>query len=105
MMNLMLCVGGVFAIGLLYVLLPVFMQTYRSLREPRMVRCPETQQPTVIALDRSRGAAGALFGRSTLRVRQCGRWAAFPWHRNCGQECLKEFRREGGASRSTEVTQ
>ena len=102
-MNLVLCLAGVFTIGLLYVLLPVFMQTYRSLREPRMVHCPATQQTTVIVLDRSRAAAAALFGRSTLRVRQCGRWAAFPWHRNCGQECLREFRREDVASGGTEA--
>ena len=104
-MNLMLCIAGVLAIALLYVLLPIFVQTYRSLREPRLVLCPETQQTTVIALDRSRAAAAALVGRSTLRVRQCGRWASFPWHRNCTQECLKGFRLEGVANGRTEVRQ
>jgi hypothetical protein len=102
-MNVMLCIAGLLAIAALYVLLPVFMQTYRRVREPRLVQCPETQQATVVALDRSRAAAGALFGRSTLRVRQCGRWASFPWHRNCGQECLKGLRLDGDASGRSEV--
>ena len=104
-MNLMLCVTGVLAIAAMYVLLPIFVQTYRSLREPRLVHCPETQETTVIVLDRSRAAAAALFGRSTLRVRHCGRWAAFPWHRNCRQECLKDLRVGGAASGRTEVGQ
>jgi hypothetical protein len=101
-MNLMLGIAGVFAVGSLYVLLPVFLQTYRSLRGTRTVQCPETREATVIALDRSRNAMAALVGREALRVRQCTRWAAFPWHANCGQECLNGT--AGRAERESEET-
>jgi hypothetical protein len=88
-MDLMLSIVGVAAIGGLYVLFPVFLQTYRRLRGPRVVRCPETLQATVVELEPGRGAAGALLGRSTLRVRECARWQEWPAHRDCDQDCLK----------------
>ena len=88
-MNLTLSIVGVLAIGGLYVLLPVFAQTYRRLRGPRVVRCPETLQPTVIDLDARRAAMGELRGRPRLNVRQCARWKEYPAHRDCDQDCLK----------------
>ena len=88
-MNLTVGIVGVLAVGALYVLLPVFVYTYRRLRGPRVVRCPETAQATVIELDAVEGAAGALLGRSTLRVLDCARWQAWPLHRDCEQDCLK----------------
>jgi len=89
-MNLMIGIAGILAIGGLYVLLPVFVHTYRSLRGPRVVRCPETLLATVIDLDARHGAAAALVGRSALRVRECERWKDHPAHRDCDQDCIKK---------------
>jgi hypothetical protein len=89
-MNLIIGIAGVVAIGALYVLLPVFAEGYRRLRGPRVVRCPETAQPTEVELDAVRAAAGALLGRSTLRVHECERWKGSAAQRDCEQGCLKD---------------
>lgn len=88
-MDLMLSIVGLAAIAGVYVLFPVFVQTYRRLRGPRVVRCPETLQATVVELEPGRGAAGALVGRTALRVKQCARWQEWPAHRDCDQDCLR----------------
>jgi hypothetical protein len=90
-MTFVIGVGGIVLIGALYVLLPVFLRTRQRLHGPRIVRCPETWQATEVELDAAHGAAGALLGRSTLRVQECARWKRWPAHRDCDQDCLKNI--------------
>jgi hypothetical protein len=97
-MTLVIGIAGVVMIGALYVLLPVFLRTRQRLQGPRVVRCPETWQATEVELDAARGARGALFGRSTLSIRECDRWQRWPAHRDCDQDCLKGVRVETAES-------
>jgi hypothetical protein len=74
-------------VGVVYVLLPIGIDTYLRLRGPRLVTCPETQAPVEIDLDARFGALTALSGRPALRVKECGRWQDTAL-RTCAQGCL-----------------
>jgi hypothetical protein len=80
-------IAAVVALGAVYVLLPVAAGTYRKMRGPRFVTCPETLQPTRIELDAKRAALMSTFGKDEPRVAKCARW---PEHHDCDQGCLKE---------------
>lgn len=82
---ILLAVG---AVGVLYVLLPIGMDTYFRLRGPRLVTCPDTQAPVAVDLDARFGALTALAGRPALRIKHCARWQDAE-SRACAQGCLQ----------------
>lgn len=83
----LILIGAILALGAVYVLLPVAASTYRRMRGPKFVTCPETQQPTRIELDAKRTALMSTLGKETPRVAKCARW---PEHQDCDQGCLEE---------------
>ena len=80
-------IAAIVALGAVYVLLPVAAGTYRRMRGPRTVMCPETLQATAIELDAKRAALRSAFGDVKPKVAKCARW---PEHQDCDQECLEE---------------
>jgi hypothetical protein len=85
-MTLLISIGVVLFIGAAYVLLRVFANTYRKLRGPRVVTCPETQSSAVVSFNAERAAAESLFRTPHLSVEQCSRW---PERHACDQACLR----------------
>jgi len=79
---------AIFAVGVLYVLLPIGMDAYFRLGGPRVVTCPETQTPVEVDLDPGFGARTTLRGRPMLRVKGCELWQDAQ-SRNCAQGCLQ----------------
>ena len=76
------------AVGGVYVLLSIGLDTYWGLRGPRLVTCPDTQAPVEVALDAGWGALMALKGRPMLRIQHCARWQDAE-SRHCAQGCLQ----------------
>ena len=82
--------AAIVALGLAYVLVPVFLLTYARLRAPRRLRCPVTGEKAAIRVDASRAAlTDAVTGHPRLRVERCTLW---PGRSGCGQECVAAFR-------------
>jgi hypothetical protein len=79
--------AAIILLGVVYVLLPVAAHTYRAVRGPKAVTCPETLEPATIELDAKRAALTSTFGDARLKVAKCARW---PEHQDCDQECLKQ---------------
>jgi hypothetical protein len=78
---------AVAAVGVVYVLLPIGMDTYARLRGPRVVTCPDTHAFVEVDLDARFAALTSLRGKPALRIKQCARWQDAQL-RSCGQECL-----------------
>lgn len=79
-------IGAVVVLALLYVVVPVVLETYAQFRSRRAVACPRDEQPAEIELDATRAAASAAVGNPVLQVTDCTRW---PERAGCGQECLR----------------
>lgn len=84
-MEPLMIIGALLTLGVAYVLVPVALHTYRRIRGPRFVICPETDRSTEIQLGAVRAGLGAAVGRRWLPVKKCGRW---PERQACDQRCL-----------------
>ena len=80
---------GVVSAGLVLVVLPVTVGTYRRLKAARSVVCPRTSRVAGVKVDAVAAAVGSAFDRLPLRVTSCSLW---PEKRGCGQECVGAFR-------------
>jgi len=76
---------AVLAVALLYVLMPLVVDTFRRFRSPRLLRCPETGGKAEIGIDASHAALTSAFGQPLLRVKSCSLW---PEKDRCRQDCL-----------------
>jgi len=76
---------AVLAVALLYVLMPLVVDTFRRFRSPRLLRCPETGGKAEIGIDASHAALTSAFGQPLLRVKSCSLW---PEKDRCKQDCL-----------------
>ena len=76
---------AVLAIALLYVLMPLVVDTFRRFRSPRVLTCPETGGKAEVGIDASRAALTSAFGQPFLRAKSCSLW---PEKERCKQECL-----------------
>jgi len=90
MQNPGLVILGVFAVGAVFVLIPIALTSLAEHRQARHVRCPEKGAAATVRLDAGRAARGALFGLSTLSVTDCSFW---PEKSGCGEECVKAERK------------
>lgn len=87
MQHVIEAIGAVVALGILYVVVPVIVTTYRRLRGPRQVVCPSAGQAAEIQIDAWSAAASAAFDEQpALRIRDCSRW---PENERCAHECLR----------------
>jgi hypothetical protein len=84
----LMLIGVIAAVGLLYVVVPIVLDTYRKYMGTLLVTCPETQQTAALELDAGHAALRAATGRVEVRVQDCSRW---PERAGCQQECLRQI--------------
>jgi len=75
---------AVVALGVLFVLVPLFVYTLGYYRPSRALACPETGEKVRVDIDAPRAAWSAVLARPRLRVRWCTLW---PRRQGCAQEC------------------
>lgn len=80
-------IGGIIALGLLYVVLPVTLDTYRRFRYGQVVTCPNTHGPAEVRLNARLATFTAAFRKPDLRVKSCTLW---PEKKGCAENCVKE---------------
>lgn len=80
-------VGAILTLGVLYVVLPVVIDTLLRFREARRVECPETRREATIEFDAPHAALTSAVGRPKMRLRDCSLW---PEKKDCAQDCLKQ---------------
>jgi hypothetical protein len=90
LMNVILVIGAILALGAFYVLIPVLANEYRKYRGKMLVTCPETRKPAAVDLKVGHAALTATFGHRDLELKTCTRW---PERQDCGQECLRQIER------------
>lgn len=83
-------VAAIVALGLAYVVFPIFLLTYSRFRAARRllspIFCPVTREQACVSLGPSHaGLTDAFAGRPRLRVERCSLW---PARRGCGQKCI-----------------
>lgn len=81
----LITVAAIVALALVYVLFPVFTDTYRRFRRKRVVTCPDSRQLAEVQFDACHTACAALVGVPKIRLKDCTRW---PSRKDCGAECL-----------------
>jgi hypothetical protein len=84
-----LTIAGIMAVGLAFVVIPIFVTSYQRLRGPRVVICPETREPTVVEFDQARSAMSATLGSKHLHLGTCARW---PARAGCDQRCIRNVK-------------
>ena len=85
--NPLLLIAGMFAIGLVFVFIPVFIDAYRQYRYRKVVTCPETLRFAEVNLKAGLAALGASVGRPVIRVKKCSLW---PKREGCDENCVAE---------------
>lgn len=80
-----IAVAAIVAVALVYVLLPVTMETFLRFRVPRGLQCPETGTSAAVGVDAPWAAFTAAFCPPRLRVKNCSLW---PERKACGERCL-----------------
>lgn len=78
-----LIIGVLLATALYFVIRLLWV--FPKLRGSRTVTCPETEKPTIVAVDAVHAALTSTMGRPDIRLQDCSRW---PIKKDCGQECL-----------------
>ncbi|HXG52770.1 MAG TPA: hypothetical protein VNN77_15340 [candidate division Zixibacteria bacterium] len=78
---------GVVSIGLIFVIGPIVIDTYRRYRLARVVDCPEARTSAEVRLNTRKAMLAAAFGRSLLRVKSCSLW---PARKGCAEACVGE---------------
>ena len=66
-----------------------FVFEFLKFRAPRMLTCPETDEPVLVEVDALHAAVGRMVGEKDLRLLSCSRWQA---SQTCARECLKNWR-------------
>lgn len=65
-----------------------FFRVWQLYRGPRIITCPENDQPAAVKVDALSAAKWtAIAGETPLRLSSCSRW---PEMAGCGQECLSQ---------------
>jgi hypothetical protein len=82
-----LVLGAIAALGLVYVVVPVVMQTFVQYRKGRNINCPEEGKAATVNIDARTAARTAAVGSPRLRVLNCSLW---PDKCDCAQSCLAQ---------------
>ena len=85
--NPLLLIAGIFAIGLVFVFAPVFIDAYQKYRYRKVITCPETHGLAEVNLNTGLAALGTAVGRPVMRVRSCSLW---PQRKGCDEKCVSE---------------
>ncbi len=81
---------AIFALGWIYVLAPVAVDTFMRYRKTRTVMCPEKTTPAEIQIDAGQAALLAVAGKTALQIRHCTLWATGKC--DCAQGCALALR-------------
>ena len=100
MKTMLITIAMVVALGGLYVLLPLVINTFQRYRNKRVKICPETGSLAEVDIDSCRAAFFSAFGRPLLRVKNCTLW---PKKKGCGEDCLKDWHQGLSSSKSASV--
>ena len=85
--NPLLLIAGIFALAVVSVFMPVFIDVYRKYRYRKVVTCPETLRFAEVNLKAGLAALGATVGRPVIRVKKCSLW---PQREGCDENCVAE---------------
>lgn len=85
--NPLMLIAGIFAIGLVFVFAPVFVDAYRKYRYRKVITCPQTHGYAEVDLKAGLGALGAAVGNPVMRVKNCSLW---PKRKGCDEKCASE---------------
>jgi hypothetical protein len=77
----------ILVLAFVYVMLPVAVSTYQTLRGVQVVTCPATHARTAIEVDELHAAFTSVLGPTDLVVADCAEW---PDRAGCGQECVAQ---------------
>ncbi|MCH8873921.1 hypothetical protein IH824_14310 [candidate division KSB1 bacterium] len=83
-----LVLGSIIALGVLYVMLPVFMDVLMRYRKSKIVTCPHKNEKASVDVDAKRAAFTALAGKPKLHLKDCPLWHDEIY---CNQECLSQL--------------
>lgn len=84
----LLVLTAVFALGLMYVVFSVMLQTFRSYRKSREVICSKAKKLATIHFDAQAAALAAARGKTNLQIRDCSLW---PKENGCAHGCLAQM--------------
>ena len=85
--NPLLLIAAIVAFGLVFVVAPVAIDTYRQYRYRKVITCPEAHNLAEVNLNAGVAALGAGVGRPLLRVKNCSLW---PKRKGCDEKCVRE---------------
>jgi hypothetical protein len=80
-----LVLAAIAALGLMYVVFPVVLQTFLHYRKGRSLACPEEGRTATVIIDAKTAARTAAVGTPRLQVLNCSFW---PQKCGCRQGCL-----------------
>ncbi len=86
MKTALITIAMVVALGGLYVLLPLVINTFQRYRNKRVMTCPETGSLAEVDIDSRRAALTSAIGRPLVRIKNCTLW---PKRKGCDEDCLK----------------
>lgn len=64
------------------------IRVYLRYRGARLVTCPETHKPAVVAVAARSMGLQAFWNEPCLHLSECSRW---PMRQGCGQDCLRQI--------------
>ncbi len=88
MNNPLMVLATIIALGVLYVMLPVFLDVLMRYRKDKIVTCPHKNEKATVDIDAKRAAFTALAGKPKLHLKDC------PLRQDemyCNQECLSQL--------------
>ena len=83
----LLLIAGILALGVVFVVAPVVLETLQRYRRRKVVTCPADDSLAEVTLNTRRAALGAAFGHPLLRVKSCSLW---PKKMRCAEKCTEE---------------
>jgi len=86
--SLIVQIAPIAAVGALWVVGPVIVDTYRRVRGVKTVTCPESGTSADVELDVAEATASAAVGPPHLVVTRCSRWSET---HSCDQECITQL--------------
>ena len=87
-MNPWIVLPAIVALGIVYVMLPIGLETFFHYHRRKVLHCPEVGDEAWVLIDARRAGLSAAFGHPSLRGRSCFLW---PPRDNCGRGCRKKL--------------
>ncbi|NIR47361.1 hypothetical protein GWO43_02655 [candidate division KSB1 bacterium] len=84
----LIVLAAIIALGVLYVMLPVFLDVFLRFRKDRYVTCPHKNDKASLNIDAKWAGLTSLTGKSELRLKNCTLWQG---EMSCNKECLSQL--------------